>query len=184
MSGHEVLGSDDDIATTTKMIEIGLVRIVDQPGDSSLAVFVRAVQGHDRRSSTVEFQGNPQVRMRSLAGLHAITDQFPPVDTIDDDFLVDSQIQRRFLGLVLIPQQFEVTAFQHRASLPPIAFRFDSLRQIIPRRANLGDLEQPGLSAILRLHRSRQNQQDQGDVGIPHGVFLNSKSTGSRVFQQ
>lgn len=33
-TGRKVLGSDDDISATTKMIEIGLIRVADQARES------------------------------------------------------------------------------------------------------------------------------------------------------
>ena len=55
-----VFGSDHDIAAAAEVIEVGLVGVIDQSGDSLFAFGEGAVQGDDSRALVFRSSGMPR----------------------------------------------------------------------------------------------------------------------------
>ena len=129
-----VFGSDHNIAAAAEVIEVGLVGVIDQSGDSLFAFGEGAVQGDDSRGFGFQVKLDAQIRVGSFITLDGITDQLPRVLAIDDHRLVDAEIQSRLLRLVLIADQFQVASFQDTSPRSPLCRVLDAGGQVVPGR--------------------------------------------------
>ena len=133
MSGYEMLGRDDHVTAAAEVIEVGLVRIVDQAGGTLLPVLVGAVKRDDGRELAVPFERDAEIGMGAFVGLDVVADQPTGVLTIDHDFFVNPQIERRFLRFVTVPDEVEIALAQHLLVGFPVRGSLHTVEQVIPR---------------------------------------------------
>ena len=67
-----VFGSDHNIAAAAEVIEVGLVGVIDQSGDSLFAFGEGAVQGDDSRGFGFQVKRDAQIRVGSFITLEGI----------------------------------------------------------------------------------------------------------------
>jgi hypothetical protein len=70
--------------------------------------------------------------MGTLISFHSIADELARVLTIDLDGLMHLQVKRRPIGLVLIPQQIEVSRSQDLPPHEPVLLSVQALSEVIP----------------------------------------------------
>jgi hypothetical protein len=78
-----MVGRHDHVATTAEVIQVGLVRIVDEPRSLLFALGIGFVQRDDSRGLLLEFKRDAEEGVGPFISLYIIADELSGVDAID-----------------------------------------------------------------------------------------------------